>query len=66
MFLEHLLALNWHLTGFFFFPFKASFTEDFSVSNNVVFQIWQVIDSDLMFVVIIVQHKSLLNYILHL
>lgn len=51
---------------FFFFPFKASFTEDFSVSNNVVFQIWQVIDSDLMFVVIIVQHKSLLNYILHL
>lgn len=63
MFLEHLLAFNWF---FFFFPFKASFTEDFSVSNNVVFQIWQVIDSDLMFVVIIVQHKSLLNYILHL
>ena len=62
MFLGHLLAFS----DFFFFPFKASFAQDFSVSNTVVFQMWQIIDSDLTFVVIIVQHKSLLNYILHL
>ena len=61
MFLEHLLAFS-----DFFFPFKASFAQDFSVSNTVVFQMWQIIDSDSMFVVIVVQHKSLLNYILHL
>ena len=61
MFLEHLLAFS-----DFFFPFKGSFAQDFSVSNIVVFQMWHIIDSDLTFVVIIVQHKSLLNYILHL
>lgn len=52
--------------GIFWFPppFQVSFTQDFSVSNTVAFQMWQIIDSDLMFVVIIVQHKPLLNYIL--
>lgn len=53
-----------NVPGTHLLAFSDFFTQDFSVSNTVVFQMWQIIDSDLVFVVIIVQHKPLLSYIL--
>lgn len=38
--------------------------QDFSVSNTILFQMWQIIDSDLVLVTIMVWHQPLLSYIL--
>lgn len=53
-----------HFLIFFSFHFKVGFIQDFSVSNTRLFQMWQIIDADLVLATTTVWHRPVLSYIL--